>query len=197
MLIHGMCAFLLGICIKYNDDSVPNFTKEDMLQLLNKRIGIDAFIDKINKISNHETYSATLQKPLIKFKTIDDVVLDHEFCKLFKSIENDVVKLVRMKPGDQSNPESSLTDEQHKLLIQYKNLIRDQDLQITHLRKDLIDLSEKFKFMQNELNEAKSNRDQLKDELALIKQTNNLMNLPPTQDGYSMSNLASNFSQMK
>lgn len=195
MLIHGMCAFLLGICIKYNDDSVPNFAKEDMLQLLNKRIGIDAFIDKINKISNHETYSATLQKPLIKFKTIDDVLLDHEFCKLFKSIENEIVKLVKMKPGDQSNPESSLTDEQHKLLIQYKSLIRDQDLQITHLRKELIDLSEKYKSVHGELVETKSNRDQLKDELALIKQTNSLMNSPSSQDPYA--GLASNFLQLK
>lgn len=198
MLIHGMCAFLLGICIKYNDDSVQNFTKEDMIQLLNKRIGIDAFIDKINKISNHETYSATLQKPLIKFKSIDDVILDHEFCKLFKSIENDIVRLVKMKPGDQSNPESSLTDEQHKLLVQYKNLIRDQDLQITHLRKELIDLLEKYKSIQNELHEIKSNRDQLKDELALIKQTNNLMiSLTPSNDNYSISNPSSNFSQSK
>lgn len=195
MLIHGMCAFLLGICIKYNDDSVPNFSKEDMLQLLNKRIGIDAFIDKINKISNHETYSATLQKPLIKFKTIDDVLLDHEFCKLFKSIENEIVKLVKMKPGDQSNPESSLTDEQHKLLIQYKSLIRDQDLQITHLRKELIDLSEKYKSVQGELVETKSNRDQLKDELALIKQTNSLMNSPSSQDQYA--GLTSSFLQLK
>ena len=40
-LSQGLCAFLLGLLIIGNDNSVPNFSQEELMQLIEKRIGKD------------------------------------------------------------------------------------------------------------------------------------------------------------
>ena len=39
-LSQGLCAFLLGLLIIGNDNSVPNFSQDELMQLIEKRIGI-------------------------------------------------------------------------------------------------------------------------------------------------------------
>jgi hypothetical protein len=86
-LLQGLCAFLMGICIQFNDNSVEGHRREDLLQLLVKRIGIETFSGKLNEVSKHESYSKANKQPQIRVKSPADLLLDYEFCRLFKALE--------------------------------------------------------------------------------------------------------------
>ena len=185
LLIQSMCAFLLGICIRFNDDSVTSFTKDDLVQLISKRVGVDSYIEKLAGICNHETYSMSSQKPQIKAKRVDELVYDYEFCRLFKTVECEIVRAVQVKPTDLSHgPESNMSSEQHALVDKYKVLIRDQDEEITKLREDQDVLKRQLLTAQTELNELHSTCNQLRDQQALMKVAN-CGYLSAPLDGYS------------
>lgn len=40
-LVQGLCAFLLGLCLVYNDNSVKANNEEELFQLIEKRIGFE------------------------------------------------------------------------------------------------------------------------------------------------------------
>lgn len=63
------------------------FNREDLCQLIVKRIGLDTFIDKLVAITKNEHYSRAAQNPHLKFKDPSEVLFDYEFCRLFKSLE--------------------------------------------------------------------------------------------------------------
>lgn len=86
-LIQGLCAFLMGICIQFNDNGVEGHRRDDLCQLLIKRIGQETFSGKLNEVSKHESYSKASKQPQIRIKSSSDLLLDYEFCKLFKSLE--------------------------------------------------------------------------------------------------------------
>lgn len=86
-LIQGLCAFLMGICIQFNDNAIEGHRRDDLCQLLIKRIGNETFAGKLNEVSKHESYSKAGKQPQIRIKSPSDLLLDYEFCKLFKSLE--------------------------------------------------------------------------------------------------------------
>ncbi|KAK3554322.1 hypothetical protein QTP70_020806, partial [Hemibagrus guttatus] len=86
-LVQGLCALLLGICIYYNDNSLENYTKEKLKQLIEKRIGKENFVEKLGFITKHELYSRAAQKPQPTFSTPEHMLFDHEFTKLVKELE--------------------------------------------------------------------------------------------------------------
>lgn len=86
-LIQGLCAFLMGICIQFNDNAVESHRRDDLCQLLIKRIGLETFAGKLGEVSRHESYSKAGKQPQIRIKSASDLLLDYEFCKLFKSLE--------------------------------------------------------------------------------------------------------------
>jgi hypothetical protein len=86
-LIQGLCAFLMGICIQFNDNGVEGHRRDDLCQLLIKRIGQETFSGKLNEVSKHESYSKASKQPQIRIKSASDLLLDFEFCRLFKSLE--------------------------------------------------------------------------------------------------------------
>lgn len=85
-LLQGLCAFLMGILILYNDNSVEGNRRDDLLQLLVKRIGIETFSGKLNEVNKHESYSKA-HKLQIRVRAASDLLLDYEFCRLFKTLE--------------------------------------------------------------------------------------------------------------
>lgn len=86
-LVQGLCAFLMGICIQFNDNSVENYQREDLCQLVMKRIGVETYSKKLGEVSKHESYSKAAKFPQIRVKSSSDLMLDFEFCKLFKALE--------------------------------------------------------------------------------------------------------------
>lgn len=169
-LVQGLCAFLLGICIEFNDDSVPSFTRESLCQLLVKRVGLDTFVDKLAAIPKQECYSQAAQKPQLKYKHPSEVFFDYEFCRLFKSLEGTIIKAVQPRPKDlQNGPESNMTAQQHSLLLQYKGVIRDQDERIKSMTSELELLRREHQESSRELKEMVETVQQLKDQNALFK----------------------------
>lgn len=58
-----------------------------MCQLIEKRIGLETFLDKLGEVSKHEFYSKAAKQPQLRPKQPSDLLLDHEFCRLFKALE--------------------------------------------------------------------------------------------------------------
>lgn len=91
-LVQSLCAFLMGISIQFNDNSVQNSRREDLCQLVLKRIGLETFTKKLGEVTKHEAYSRAAKVPQIRAKTSSDLLLDYEFCKLIKNIEGRPIK---------------------------------------------------------------------------------------------------------
>lgn len=86
-LVQSLCAFLMGMCIQFNDNTVPNYRRDELLQLILKRIGLEMFTKKLGEASKHEAYSRAAKLPQIRVKSSSELMLDYEFCKLLKTLE--------------------------------------------------------------------------------------------------------------
>lgn len=142
-LLQGLCAFLMGLCVAFNDNSVPNYSKENLSQLVEKRVGIETYLAKLSEVSRHEAYSRAAKQPQIKAQYANELLLEFEFCKLFKALESVIVKTLGVQ-RDLSNgmSELSLTEHENALLLQYKDLIRDQDRRIQELSREHSELKQ-------------------------------------------------------
>lgn len=61
--------------------------QEKLRQLVEKRLGLETFLDKIGEVSKHELYSRAAKHPQLQAKQSGELLLDHEFCCLFKALE--------------------------------------------------------------------------------------------------------------
>ena len=66
--------------------------RESMKQLIEKRIGIEAFVEKLDMVSKHEMYTLAAQKPQLRFASADVMMLDYEFTALFKQLEGNLLE---------------------------------------------------------------------------------------------------------
>jgi len=55
--------------------------------LIEKRLGLETFLDKMGGVSRHELYSKAAKHPQLRPKQPSELLLDHEFCRLFKALE--------------------------------------------------------------------------------------------------------------
>ena len=76
-------------CCTVIDLSLP--FREKLKQLIEKRIGRENFIEKLGFISKHELYSRAAQKPQPSFSSPDHMMFDHEFTKLVKELEGEML----------------------------------------------------------------------------------------------------------
>uniref|UniRef100_A0A8C7JIB0 General vesicular transport factor p115 n=1 Tax=Oncorhynchus kisutch TaxID=8019 RepID=A0A8C7JIB0_ONCKI len=143
-LVQGLCALLLGICIYYNDNSLENYTKEKLKQLIEKRIGKENFVEKLGFVTKHELYSRAAQKPQPVFPSPEQMLFDHEFTKLLCVLAN-VSSLKKCL--------SSL----------------NQDTQIQELREQVSTLSLNSEQMQNQITQQQSQIQQHKDQYNILK----------------------------
>lgn len=176
LLIQGVCAFLLGVCIQFNDDSVQSFTREDLLSLITKRAGLQTFLDKLSSISKSPFYSSAAQKPQLKYRKPDDLVFDHEFCNLFKSLEHVLVNAVQSKPNELTNG-SGPDREQVKCLTHYQELIRQQDMELQTLRRDIFYYSQENAYLKDQVQELTSTVQQLRDQNSLLRAQSYISNV--------------------
>ncbi|XP_049802866.1 general vesicular transport factor p115 [Schistocerca nitens] len=171
-LVQGICAFLMGICVVFNDDTVSSFSKENLCQLIEKRIGLETFLDKLSSVSKHELYSKAAKHPQLRPRQPSDLLLDHEFCRLFKALEGMVVKAVTPKPkNDVVNGVSGLTlsESENSVLLQYKEVIREQDRKLKELLEEIQKLKEENNALQVQYDELQSSTSVLRDENMLLR----------------------------
>merc|ERR1719220_2893298 len=127
---HGLCSVLMGLCILHNDNSVVSHTAADLSTLVEKRIGSDTFLDKISNIPKHESYIKALKSPQLRCGSIVDLVFDHKFCELFRSIDRDITGII-MKGAAQSVTDSNRPTANESADVEiYKNFIREQDVRM-------------------------------------------------------------------
>ncbi|XP_058975224.1 general vesicular transport factor p115-like [Musca domestica] len=169
-LVQGLCAFLMGLCIQFNDNSLAGQKRDDICQLIIKRIGQENFCNKLNEVSRHEAYSRACKQPQIRAKSAIELLLDYEYCKLFKGLEALVVKMVT---GFDVNgielTELTLSSEASALVAQYKGIIRGLDTQITSLQETVKQLESKNTEQDKKLTELQSLNHQLTDQNTLLK----------------------------
>ncbi|XP_038569123.1 general vesicular transport factor p115 isoform X5 [Micropterus salmoides] len=170
-LVQGLCALLLGICIYYNDNSLENYTKEKLKQLIEKRIGKENFVEKLGFITKHELYSRAAQKPQPVFPSPEQMLFDHEFTKLIKELEGVITKAVHKSSEEEKKEEEvKKTLEQHdNIVTQYKELIREQDAQIQELKEQVKSMSSQNEQMQATVTQQLSQIQQHKDQYNILK----------------------------
>ncbi|CAG01932.1 unnamed protein product, partial [Tetraodon nigroviridis] len=179
-LVQGLCALLLGICIYYNDNSPENYTKEKLKQLIEKRIGKENFVEKLGFIAKHELYSRAAQKPQPIFPSPEQMLFDHEFTKLVKELEGSVggaacagmiTKAVhKSSEEEKKEQEVKKTLEQHdNIVTQYKELIREQDVQIQELKEQLSSMTSQNEQLQATMTQQISQIQQHKDQYNILK----------------------------
>ncbi|XP_008315361.1 general vesicular transport factor p115 isoform X3 [Cynoglossus semilaevis] len=170
-LVQGLCALLLGICICYNDNSLENYTREKLKQLIEKRIGKENFVEKLCFINKHELYSRAAQKPQPVFPSPEQMLFDHEFTKLVKDLEGVITKTVHKSSEEEKKEEEvKKTLEQHdNIVTQYKELIREQDSQLQELKEQVATLSSQNEQMQTTVTQQLAQIQQHKDQYNILK----------------------------
>ncbi|XP_023304709.2 general vesicular transport factor p115 [Lucilia cuprina] len=169
-LVQGLCAFLMGLCIQFNDNSLAGQKRDEICQLIIKRIGQENFCNKLNEVSRHEAYSRACKQPQIRAKSANELLLDYEYCKLFKGLEALVVKLVTgFDVNGVELTELTLSSEASALVAQYKGIIRGLDTQITSLQDTVKKLELKSAEQELKLNELQTQNHQLTDQNTLLK----------------------------
>ncbi|XP_042080963.1 general vesicular transport factor p115 isoform X2 [Haplochromis burtoni] len=170
-LVQGLCALLLGICIYYNDNSLENYTKEKLKQLIEKRIGKENFVEKLCFITKHELYSRAAQKPQPVFPSPEQMLFDHEFTKLVKELEGVITKAVHKSSEEEKKEEEvKKTLEQHdNIVTQYKELIREQDAQLQELKEQVACMTSQNEQLQATITQQQSQIQQHKDQYNILK----------------------------
>ncbi len=97
LIVQGLTAFLLGLCLLYNTGQVEAYTVDKLRDIIRKRVGLEQFEAKLEFISQHESYTRTLKRPTLAFKCkqASDLMFDYEFTRLFKSNETLIVGVLR------------------------------------------------------------------------------------------------------
>nr|XP_023018597.1 general vesicular transport factor p115 [Leptinotarsa decemlineata] len=195
-ILQGLCAFVMGLCVAFNDNSVQNYSKENLSQLIEKRVGIETYCKKLSEISRHEVYAKAAKQPQIRANHSSELLLEFEFCKLFKALEGVIIQSLGAQ-RDLSNgiSELSLNDHENALLLQYKELIRDQDKKIQELQKNINNLTKQNEDLQERIQELEETNRQSADQNTLLKaqlaisSTNSVNMVPQLEQDQVKSNL--------
>ncbi|KAL9962850.1 hypothetical protein ACROYT_G031996 [Oculina patagonica] len=174
-LVGALCALLLGICLDNNDNSVATCQKDDLRNLIIKRIGIDNLLDKISFISKSEYFTAAVKSPEIKVESEKHVLFDHEFTKLFKKLEAAVTKAIEEEPSHQQmanhvhgKPPQGM--ENHDSIVSsYKELIREQDEEIGKLKSRYGDIESSYNQAQVQIQQQSQEIQQLREQLLIAQ----------------------------
>ncbi|XP_043199707.1 general vesicular transport factor p115-like [Amphibalanus amphitrite] len=169
-LCQGVCAFIMGLCAIGTDNSVTNYTKDDLVMLIERRVGVETFLNKLGLVMKHEFYSRSLKHPQLSAREPRQLVFEHEFCKLFKNLEGSVIKVVTLDDdeGDTQSP-SPETENDSEMVQRYKQLIRTQDEELARLRSSLSVLEAQSEARALQIDELTSSVEQLKDQNTLLR----------------------------
>ncbi|XP_035670279.1 general vesicular transport factor p115-like [Branchiostoma floridae] len=170
-LAQGLFALLLGICVHYNDNSIENFTKERLQQLISKRIGLESFEDKLSFVTKSDHYSRAARSPQPRYDAPERVLLDYEFVALFRQYEGVIMKAVRPKTKEEEQAEQKTIEDHAGIVTQYKELIREQDAELHSTKQELQEVKVKLSETEKQLQEQASMVQQLRDQYSLLKAT--------------------------
>ncbi|XP_050394510.1 general vesicular transport factor p115 isoform X2 [Patella vulgata] len=170
LLVQGLCAFLLGICMLYNDDQSDTFTKASLKQVIENRIGLETFNDKLSQILKNESYTRAAKKPNLHYKQSSEVIFDYAFTRIFKTLENEVLKSVSYDENSPDHKKKLASLKEHESIVdQYKEFIKEQDARLNAANQELESLNSTHTETLKQIEEFKNTVQQLKDQNALLK----------------------------
>ena len=103
------------------------FSSESLERIINKRIGVELFQEKLEALSKSDSYAKALQKPQLKLSKSADMTLDYEFARLYKILEGSITRMLTTRTnGEQAKP----VDQTAVMLAQYNELIQQQNQQL-------------------------------------------------------------------
>ncbi|KAK7491209.1 hypothetical protein BaRGS_00017480, partial [Batillaria attramentaria] len=167
LIVHGLCAFLLGLCMVCNDDQNPTFTKASLKEIIQNRIGLEVFTDKLTQVAKNECYTKAAKKPHLNYKHPSEIVFDFEFTRLFKNLENEV--LVAVSGAENLGLKAASRREHESIVENYKELIKEQDQKLNDMSQQVLELQSKNKSATATIEELRGQVQQLKDQNALLK----------------------------
>ncbi|CAK5090025.1 unnamed protein product [Meloidogyne enterolobii] len=133
--IKGLVAFLIGICLhswelaEDKTEKVSNF-----IQLLERRqIGRERIAEYLEGVAKSEFYIRAAQRPQPLAKNPSDLLVDYQFTKFFKGIENNLLKM--LCPNGEFP--STANAQWETALAPYKKIIMKQDEKIAELVRKL------------------------------------------------------------
>ncbi|CAF0981051.1 unnamed protein product [Adineta ricciae] len=175
-LIQSLCSFVLGLCLLFNNNQIPSYTTEALERLINKRIGIELFQERLETLSKSEFYAKALQKPQLKLSKSADMILDYEFARLYKALEGSIGRMLTtqtMNATDKSlgDPLSSnLYDQQTStMMTHYNDLIRQQDQQLNTYKQQEKYLLQETDMQKRKINELEQKLQEIRDQYSLLK----------------------------
>ncbi|XP_062579947.1 general vesicular transport factor p115-like isoform X1 [Saccostrea cucullata] len=169
-MVQGLCAFLLGITILYNDEQNETFNKASLRQIIEKRIGLETFTEKLSQVPKGESYTKAAKKPHVFYKQPIEATFDYEFTRLFKALEVEALDAVSTEAGRKENKAKLANLQQHELVVnQYKDIIQEQDQRLNDLQQKHLELQSKHSMSAEEITQLKEQVQQLKDQNALLK----------------------------
>lgn len=65
--------------------------RSSLKQIIEKRIGLETFTDKLTKVMKHESYTRAAKKPNLNYRQPNDIIFDFEFTRTFKILESEYV----------------------------------------------------------------------------------------------------------
>ncbi len=172
--------------------TVKYFIKSEKLKdTISKRIGLEQFENKLEYISQSESYNKASQKQATHFTGFDQLLYDCEFIRTFKlnesmcvfsfakkrwvglnpliSLKGAIIKSLTCKDNQTS---SHKTFEEHNdIILQYKQIIRDQDMELTNFKNLSADYALKLQTLSQSYKDLESNFQFIKDQNALLKAT--------------------------
>merc|ERR550519_2035742 len=171
-VVRGLCGFLLGLAILYNDGTVEGYTGEDLKALVEKRIGVEVFVDKIGDIQRSEAFNKAVKHPQIQVANMSELMLDHRFCELFRSLDREVTGVVAKNQAANGNGvEGGVQVESEAgnlALEQYKQFIREQDQRL----KEFVEANTN---LNQELITTRSHLEEMTAQTALLRDHNSIL----------------------
>lgn len=159
-IVSGLSTFVMGICLAFNPDTVDNFKKDSLRHLINKRIGVETFVDKLNDVSRNESYTRASKHPQPTAQDSNSLLLDYEFCKLFKMLEGMIMRALNTLPGQ---------DDSEKLVTNQKQ-IEELNITVDCLKNELSEKTNRIEELCRLANDFRDDTDRIKTELFRLQE---------------------------
>ncbi|CAF0903996.1 unnamed protein product [Adineta ricciae] len=168
ILIQSLCSFAFGLCLVFNNNQISTYSTESLERLINKRIGVDLFQEKLETLSKSDHYAKALRKPQLKLSKSNDMILDYEFARLYKILEGSISRALttRLTDGQTKPP-----DQTSLMLAQYAELIQQQSQQIAAYQQQERQFFDERNYYQTKIAELEQSLQALRDEHSQLQST--------------------------
>lgn len=77
--------------------------RSSLRQIIEKRIGLETFTEKLSQVPKNESYTKAAKKPHVSYKQSSEVTFDYEFTRIFKALEGKTERMERIDREIYSN----------------------------------------------------------------------------------------------